>query len=34
LHLLGYDHTDEEEQKRRMRGREKEIMAGLGVTEK
>ena len=26
LHLLGYDHLDEGEQKRRMRAREKEIM--------
>ena len=26
LHLLGYDHTDEGEQKRRMRAREKAIM--------
>lgn len=29
LHLLGYDHLDEGEQKRRMRAREKEIMGGL-----
>lgn len=29
LHLLGYDHVDEGGQKRRMRAREKEIMAGL-----
>lgn len=29
LHLLGYDHTDEGEQKRLMRSREKEIMALL-----
>lgn len=29
LHLLGYDHLDEGEQKRRMRTREKEIMAQL-----
>lgn len=34
LHLLGYDHMDEGEQKRQMRGREKEIMALLeGVKE-
>lgn len=26
LHLLGYDHTDEEEMKKQMRAREKEIM--------
>ena len=26
LHLLGYDHMDEGEQKKQMRGREKEIM--------
>lgn len=29
LHLLGYDHMDEGEQKRQMRAREKEIMALL-----
>ena len=29
LHLLGYDHVDEGEQKRRMREREKEIMGDL-----
>lgn len=29
LHLLGYDHTDEGEQKRLMRSREKVIMADL-----
>ena len=29
LHLLGYDHVDEGEQKRRMRAREKEIMQKL-----
>ncbi|MGI5979173.1 MAG: rRNA maturation RNase YbeY [Oscillospiraceae bacterium] len=34
LHLLGYDHMDEGEQKRQMRAREKEIMARLeGVRE-
>lgn len=34
LHLLGYDHVDEGEQKRRMREREKEIMSLLeGVKE-
>lgn len=31
LHLLGYDHEDEGEEKKLMRTREKEIMAGLGV---
>ena len=31
LHLLGYDHVDEGEMKRQMRGREDLIMAGLGV---
>ena len=30
LHLLGYDHTDEDEEKRKMRSREKEIMKELG----
>jgi probable rRNA maturation factor len=30
LHLLGYDHMDEGEEKHRMRAREKEIMAMLG----
>ncbi len=30
LHLLGYDHLDEGEEKARMRGREKEIMKRLG----
>ena len=29
LHLLGYDHVDEGEQKRRMRAREKEIMSEI-----
>lgn len=29
LHLLGYDHTDEGEQKKLMRGREKEILLTL-----
>jgi len=34
LHLLGYDHLDEGEDKRRMRSREKEIMARIeGVRE-
>ena len=33
LHLLGYDHLDEGEQKRQMRSREKQIMARLGVQE-
>ena len=32
LHLLGYDHLDEGEQKRQMRGREEAILAVLGVT--
>ena len=32
LHLLGYDHLDEGEQKRQMRGREEDILSGLGVT--
>ena len=31
LHLLGYDHVDEAEMKRQMRGREEVIMSGLGV---
>jgi probable rRNA maturation factor len=30
LHLLGYDHTDEAEQKEMMRAREKAIMRELG----
>ncbi len=30
LHLLGYDHLDEGEEKARMRAREKEIMKRLG----
>ena len=30
LHLLGYDHTDEAEGKRKMREREKLIMKGIG----
>ena len=30
LHLLGYDHLDEGEEKARMRGREKAIMKELG----
>lgn len=34
LHLLGYDHLDEGEEKRRMRAREKAIMALLGLPEK
>lgn len=29
LHLLGYDHLDEGPQKAQMRGREKEIVAGI-----
>ena len=31
LHLLGYDHLDEGPEKARMRGREKEIMARIGL---
>ena len=31
LHLLGYDHLDEGEQKRQMRGREEAILAVLGI---
>ena len=31
LHLLGYDHMDEGEMKRRMRAREDAIMEGLGI---
>ncbi|MBR6114357.1 MAG: rRNA maturation RNase YbeY [Oscillospiraceae bacterium] len=30
LHLLGYDHLDEGEEKARMRAREKAVMEGLG----
>lgn len=30
LHLLGYDHMDEAEQKKQMRGREEAIMAVIG----
>ncbi len=33
LHLLGYDHVDEGEMKRAMRGREEEIMRSLGRPE-
>lgn len=33
LHLLGYDHMDDGEQKRLMRAREKEIMASIGEAE-
>ena len=32
LHLLGYDHLDEGEQKARMRAREEAILAELGIT--
>ena len=32
LHLLGYDHLDEGEQKRQMRAREEAILAELGIT--
>lgn len=31
LHLLGYDHLDEGEQKRQMREREETILGGLGI---
>ena len=31
LHLLGYDHLDEGPEKAQMRGREKEIMARIGL---
>ena len=31
LHLLGYDHLDEGPEKARMRAREEEIMARLGL---
>lgn len=33
LHLLGYDHLDEGEQKKQMRAREKAVMAALGLAE-
>lgn len=32
LHLLGYDHLDEAEQKRQMRRHEEQIAAHLGIT--
>lgn len=32
LHLLGYDHLDEGEQKRQMRGREEAILSQLSMT--
>lgn len=32
LHLLGYDHLDEGEQKRRMRAREEAILADAGLS--
>lgn len=32
LHLLGYDHVDEGEQKARMRQREEAILSDLGIT--
>ena len=32
LHLLGYDHLDEGEQKRQMRAREEAILAELGIS--
>ena len=32
LHLLGYDHLDEGEQKKQMRAREEAILAELGIT--
>ena len=31
LHLLGYDHVDEAEMKRQMRGERGCIMSGLGI---
>ena len=31
LHLLGYDHVDEAEEKQNMREREKAVMVGVGV---
>lgn len=31
LHLLGYDHMDEGEQKKQMRAREEEILTALGI---
>ena len=31
LHLLGYDHMDEDEQKRQMREREEVILGSLGI---
>ena len=34
LHLLGYDHMDEGEQKAQMRAREETIMAALGLERK
>ena len=34
LHLLGYDHLDEGEEKAKMRGREEEIMALLQLSRK
>lgn len=32
LHLLGYDHMDEGEEKARMRAREEAILSNLGIT--
>ena len=32
LHLLGYDHMDEGEEKARMRAREEDILGQLGIT--
>ena len=32
LHLLGYDHVDEGEEKARMRAREEAILSNLGIT--
>lgn len=32
LHLLGYDHLDEGEEKKRMRSREEAILSELGIT--
>ena len=34
LHLLGYDHMDEGQQKAQMRAREETIMAALGLERK
>ena len=34
LHLVGYDHVDEGEEKAAMRQKEEEILAVLGLTRK